>query len=289
MKHSVDVLRSGLGLVESPRWHAGRLWFSDWIAGEIIAIDDTGMSELIVAHKSLPLCFDFLRGGRPVLVSNQQKALLVLQDDGSLTTYADLSALSPYGCNDIVVDGRGNAYVNSPNFEFADGPPAGPEQPGFVALVTPEGHARIVAEDIAFPNSMAITSDNRTLVVADSYRHQLVGFDIGADGRLSGRRVWADLGDAAPDGICLDAEGAAWYADVPHQQCVRVGEGGQKLDTVSLDRGGFACMLGGAAASTLYVVAARWPGLAAMGAATAWEGQVLRTEVSVAGAGWPAR
>ena len=285
----MDVLRTGLGLVESPRWRAGRLWFSDWIAGEIIAIDDAGASELIVVHESLPLCFDFLPGGRLVLVSNQQMALLTLQDDGSLATYADLSALSQFGCNDIVVDGRGNAYVNSPNFEFSAGPPDGPVQPGFVALVTPDGTARVVAEDIAFPNGMAVTSDNRTLVLADSYRHQLVGFDIGADGGLSGRRVWADLGDAAPDGICLDAEDAAWYADVPHQHCVRVAEGGGVLATVALDRGGFACMLGGADGSNLYVVAARWPGMAGLGGDAAWEGQVLRTEVSVPGAGWPAR
>jgi len=105
---------------------------------------------------------------------------------------------------------------------FTAGSPAGPLQPGFVSLVTPHGIARTVADDIAFPNGMAVTADNLTLVVADSYRHQLLGFDIGADGGLSGRRVWADLGDAAPDGICLDAEGAAWYADVPHQHCVRV-------------------------------------------------------------------
>jgi len=114
-------------------------------------------------------------------------------------------------------------------------------------------------------------------------------FDIGADGGLSGRRVWADLGDAAPDGICLDAEGAAWYADVPHQHCVRVAEAGQWLATVPLDRGGFACMLGGTDGNTLYVVAARWPGMAGLGGDAPWEGQVLRTQVTVPGAGWPAR
>jgi len=285
----MDVLRAGLGLVESPRWHDGRLWFSDWVAGEIIAIDDSGASELIVRHESFPLCFDFLPDGRPVLVSNQRMALLTLQDDGSLATYADLGALSRFGCNDIVVDGRGNTYVNSPNFEFSAGPPDGPVQPGFVALVTPDGTARVVAEDIAFPNGMAVTGDNRTLVVADSYRHQLVGFDLGADGGVSGRRVWADLGDAAPDGICLDAEGAAWYADVPHQRCVRVAEGGEVRATVLLDRGGFACMLGGTQARNLYVLAARWPGMAGLGRDVDWQGQVLRTEVSIPGAGWPAR
>jgi len=284
----MDVLRTGLGLVESPRWHEGRLWFSDWTAGEIIAIDDAGVSEVVVRHASLPLCFDFLPDGRPLVVSNQQLALLTLTGNGSLETYVDLSTVSRLGFNDIVVDGRGNAYVNSPNFEFAAGPPDGEVQPGFVALARPDATVRVVAEDIAFPNGMAITADNRTLIVADSYRHELVAFEIGSDGDLSGRRVWADLGTAAPDGICLDAEGAVWYADVPHQQCVRVAEGGEVLATVALDRGGFACMLGGSDGRNLYVVAARWPGMAALRADVEWDGQVLRTTVDVPGAGWPA-
>jgi len=284
----MEVLLTDLGLVESPRWHRGRLWFSDWIAGEIIAIDDAGAFEVMVRHSSLPLCFDFLPDGRLVLVSNQQRALLTVEADGSLATYADLSALSPFGCNDIVVDGRGNAYVNSGNFDFAAGPPEDPVQPGFVAVVRPDGVARVVAGDIAFPNGMAVTPDNRTLVVADSYRHHLIGFDIATDGGLGGRRVWADLGEDAPDGICLDADGACWYADVPHQHCVRVGEGGEILSTVPLDRGGFACTLGGTHPPYLYVVAARWPGAAALAAYTDWDGQVLRTPVSTAGAGWPA-
>ena len=241
----MEVLLTGLGLVESPRWHEGRLWFSDWTAGEIVAVDGSGASEVMVRHPSLPLCFDFLPDGRLVLVSNKERALLTLEPDGGLAGYADLSSLSPFGCNDIVVDGRGNAYVNSGNFDFAAGPPQGPVLPGFVALVGADGTPRIVAEDIAFPNGMAVTVDNRTLVVADSYRHHLLGFDIATDGGLVGRRVWADLGEDAPDGICLDADGAAWYADVPHQHCVRAGQGGEVLATVPLDRGGFACMLGG--------------------------------------------
>lgn len=283
----MDVLREGLGLVESPRWHDGRLWFSDWTAGEIVAVDDEGAAEVIVRHASLPLCFDFLPDGRLVLVSNPQLSLLTLEADGSLARYADLSALSSVGFNDIVVDGRGNVYVNSPNFDFGAGPPQGAVQPGFVAVVTPDGSPRVVARDLAFPNGMAVTADNGTLVVADSYRHELVGFDIGADGGLSGRRPWAGLGDAAPDGICLDAEDAAWYADVPHQHCVRVAQGGAVLATVPLDRGGFACMLGGPDRTKLYIVAARWPGMSELRTHTRWDGQVLRAEVDVPGAGWP--
>jgi sugar lactone lactonase YvrE len=285
----MDVLRTGLGLCESPRWHHGQLYFADWIAGEIIAIDDFGASEIVVRHESLPLCFDFLPDGRLLLVSNQRRAMLTLEDDGTLADYADLAPLSRFGCNDVVVDGRGNAYVNSADFDFGSGPPAGERQPGFVALVTPDGARRVVASDIAFPNGMAVSADGRTLVVADSYWHQLLGFDIGADGGLGRRRVWADLGEDAPDGICLDAAGAAWYADVPHQHCVRVGEGGEHLGSFELDRGAFACMLGGTDTPSLYIVAARWPGMAALGKDVQWAGQVLRADVAVGGAGWPAR
>ena len=285
----MDVLCSGYGLVESPRWHDGRLWFSDWTGGRIVAVDDAGSTEVIVEHTSLPLCFDFLPDGRLLLVSNQERALLTLEADGTLATYADLTAISDLGCNDIVVDGRGFAFVNSPHFDFAAGPPPGEVQPGRIGVVTPDGEARVVADDIAFPNGMAISADGSTLVVADSYRHDLVGFVIADDGSLSDRRVWADLGDHNPDGICLDASGAAWYADVPHEVCVRVAEGGEVLQTVELDRGGFACMLGGTDAPYLYAVTAVWPGAAGLMTHTEWDGQVVRIPVDVPGAGWPAR
>jgi sugar lactone lactonase YvrE len=285
----MDVLCSGFGLVESPRWHDGRLWFSDWTAGRIVTVDERGTTEVVVEHQSLPLCFDFLPDGRLVLVSNQERALLTLEDDGRLLPYADLGAVSDLGCNDIVVDGRGHVFVNSPHFDFAAGPPPGEVQPGRVGVVPPEGLARVVAEDIAFPNGMAVTADGGTLVVADSYRNHLLGFEIGANGDLSGRRIWAELGDHNPDGICLDAEGAAWYADVPHQVCVRVAEGGEVLQTVDLDRGGFACMLDEADPPNLYAVAAVWPGAAGLMTHTEWDGQVVRVGVDVPGAGWPAR
>lgn len=283
----MDVLVSGRGLLESPRWHGGRLWVSDWTAGEISTVESDGTTQVVCRHRSLPLCFDFLPDGRLLLVSGPERALLTLEDDGSLTTYADLATVAPLGCNDIVVDGRGNAYVNGAGFDFAAGPPPGERQPGFVALVTPDRAATLVAEDLAFPNGMAVTPDNRTLVVADSYRSELVGFDIAADGTLSGRRTWAALGDDNPDGICLDAKGAAWYADVPHRRCVRVAEGGDVLEVVPLDRGGFACMLSDE--PDLHIVGAHWPGAASLATHTAWDGHVWRVPAPAAGAGWPAR
>jgi sugar lactone lactonase YvrE len=233
--NEVRTLLTGRGLVESPRWHGDRLYFSDWSAGEVIAVDLVGDSEVIAHVESLPLCTAWLPDGRMVIVSSRDGRLLRREPDGSLVTYADLG---PSGWNDIVVDGRGNAYVNAIGFDMMAGEAF---KPGFVALVTADGSVRQVADDIAFPNGMAVTPNNSTLIVADSYRHSLVAFDIDADGGLSNRRVWADLGEGTPDGICVDARDAVWYADVPNQRCVRVAEGGTVLRIVELDRGGFAC------------------------------------------------
>jgi sugar lactone lactonase YvrE len=273
------VLLAGRGLVESPRWHGDRLIFSDWSAGEVISVDLAGRSEAIARVKSLPLCTAWLPDGRLVIVSSQAGQLLRREPDGSVVIQADLGAT---GWNDIVVDGRGNAYINRVGFDMMAGEAF---KPGFVALVTADGSVREVADDFALPNGMAVTSDNSTLIVADSHRHHLVAFDIGADGGLSGRRIWADLGEAAPDGICADAEGAVWYADVPGKRCVRVAEGGAVLRTVTLDRGGFACALGGPDGTTLFIVAAEWRGMSEMVAPGS--GQVLTTVVQVPGAGWP--
>jgi sugar lactone lactonase YvrE len=275
------VLLSGRGLVESPPWHADRLYFSDWSAGEVLAVDAAGHSEVIARVPSLPLCTAWLPDGRLLIVSSADGRLLRREPDGSLVTHTDLPES---GWNDIVVDRRGNAYVNRIGFN----PMAAEEfKPGFIHLATPDGSVRQVADDIAFPNGMAVTADNATLIVADSYRHQLVAFDIDADGGLSNRRVWADLSDGAPDGICVDAQGAVWYADVPNRRCIRVAEGGAVLQTVQLDRGGFACALGGPDRRTLFIVAAEWRGMSEPEPVTPGSGQVLTLEVDVPGAGWP--
>ncbi|WP_406327147.1 SMP-30/gluconolactonase/LRE family protein [Streptomyces sp. NBC_00203] len=280
--NEVRTLLGGRGLVESPRWHGGRLYVSDWTAGEVVAVDPaTGHSEVIARVASLPLCTAWLPDGRMVIVSSPDGRLLRREPDGSLVTYADLGRP---GWNDIVIDGRGNTYVNRGDFN----PMAGEEfRPGSVSLVTPDGSVRQVADDIAFPNGMAVTPDNSTLIVADSYRHSLVAFGIGADGGLSDRRVWADLGEGTPDGICVDARNAVWYADVPGRCCVRVAEGGKVLDRIDLDRGGFACALGGPDGTTLFIVAAEWRGMTESEMVTPGSGQVLATEVEVPGAGWP--
>jgi sugar lactone lactonase YvrE len=224
---------------------------------------------------------DFLPDGRMVVMSGRR--VLRRESSGALVVHADLSNLSGLGWNEIVVDGRGNAYVNNPGFDLMAGADFAP---GTIALVAPDGSARQVADGVAFPNGMAVTPDNSTLIVAESYGRKLTAFDIGPDGGLSNRRVWAGLGDGVPDGICIDSENAVWYADVPNKRCVRVREGGDVLATINLDRGCFACMLGGADRRTLLLVATEWRGPAGMadGRRTS---QVLIVPAPAPGTGWP--
>jgi sugar lactone lactonase YvrE len=280
------TLLTGLAFGESPRWHAGRLWVADWGAQEIIAVNLEGKSEVIVKvnFPSFPMCFDWLPDGQLLIVSSRNGLLLRMESGGSLVTHADLSRLSGKGhpWNEIVIDGRGNTYINNQGFDF----PGGAFAPGTIALLTPDGAARQVADGIAFPNGMAITPDNSTLIIAESYGNKLTAFAIAADGSLSNRRVWADTGKDHPDGICLDAEGALWYADVGSKHCVRVREGGEVLQTIELDRGCFACMLGGAVSKTLFIVATEWKGTENMtdGSRT---GQILTVRAPAPHAGWP--
>ena len=277
----VRTLLEGRGLVESPRWHGDRLYFSDWSAGEVVAVRLDGSSEVVARVMSVPLCTAWLPGNRLMIVSSADGRLLRREPDGTLATHADLGRP---GWNDVVADGRGNVYVNGAGFN-----PMAREafRPGWVFLAAADGSVRQVADDIAFPNGMAVTPDNSTLIVADSYRHCLVAFDIGADGGLSDKRVWADLGDGVPDGICLDEKNAVWYADVPNKRCTRVGEGGTVLQNIGLDRGGFACALGGPDRTTLFITAAEWRGMSESEMVTPGSGQVLTTQVDVPGAGWP--
>jgi sugar lactone lactonase YvrE len=232
---------------------------------------------------TLPFSIDWLPDGRPLVVSGQQALLLRMEADGTLVTHADLSGMDPV-YNEIVVDGRGNTYVDGIGFDLMAGAAFAP---GGIVLVSSDGEVTQVADGIAFGNGMVVTPDNATLIVAESYAGRLTAFDIGADGSLSNRRVWADLDGGVPDGICLDAEGAVWYADVPNKCCTRVREGGEVSQRIDLDRGCFACMLGGPDGMTLFMLAAEWRGAEhlADGART---GQVLTAPAPTACAGWPA-
>ena len=271
---NTQVLMTGIAMGESPRWHENRLWFSDWGAQEIVTVDLDGNSEIAVQIPfDLPFCIDWLPDGRLLVVSGREGRLLRRERDGSLVTHADLHGPAGMGWNEIVVDGRGNAYINGGSG---------------IVLLTPDGSVRQVADSIAFPNGMAITPDNLMLIIAESYGNKLSAFDIAADGGLSNRRVWADLCDGVPDGICIDADGAVWYADVPNKRCVRVREGGEELQIVTVDRGCFACMLGGVERKTLFIIATDWRGMDKIAeVAQARTGQVLRLEAPSPHAGWP--
>jgi len=276
------TLMTGLVMGESPRWHENRLWFSDWGAQEVVAVDLEGKSEPIVRAPSFPFCIDWLPDGRLLLVSGSEGLLLRGEPDRPLATHADLNGLAGTPWKDIVVDGRGNAYVGNVGFNF----PADEFAPGILAMVTPDGSVQPAADGVAYPHGMVVTPDNSTLILAEAYANRLTAFDIAADGSLSNRRVWADLDGGVPHGICLDAEGAVWYADIPNQRCVRVREGGEVLHTIDLDRACFACMLGGADNRTLFMMAAEWLGPESM-ADGARTGQVLTVVAPAPRVGWP--
>jgi len=248
-----EVLLTGLKIAESARWHEGRLWLSNWGAQEVLAVGLDGQAEVMATvPTTLPFSIDWLPDGRLLVVAGPEGRLLVQEPDGSLVDHADLRALDA-NLNELVVDGRGNIYVNGgTNFHPGEG-----EAPGFVALVTPDGAVRRVAEQLEFPNGMAVTPDEETLIVSESFGGTLTAFDIGPDGGLSNRRVWAPV---PGDGIVLDTEGAVWTPgwNEAGPACLRVAEGGEILDTVPLDRAGFACTLGGEDGRTLFVLAADW-------------------------------
>jgi sugar lactone lactonase YvrE len=275
MRSDIVTLVTGLAMGESPRWYENRLWLSDWGAREILAVDADGRSEVVVRTPfELPFCIDWLPDDRLLIVAGRENRLVRMEPDGTLPTHVDLSSISDKVWNEIVVDGRGNAYVNG--------------GPGIISLVSADLTIRRVADGIAFPNGMAITQDNRTLIIAESHGGKLTAFDIAGDGLLSNQRVWANLGTGVPDGICIDADGAVWYADVPNKRCVRVREGGEVLQTIDVDRGCFACMLGGRDRRTLFIVACEWRGMENIPEVVrARTGQLLTVEAPAPGVGWP--
>jgi sugar lactone lactonase YvrE len=281
-----QVLMRDVAFGESPRWHDGRLWFTDWGTQEIVAVDLEGKSEVMagVDFPAFPMSIDWLPDGRLLIVAARDGVLLRQESDGSLVTHADLSGLAEKGLpwNELVVDGRGNAYINNVGFDF----PGGEFAPGTIALLASDGSAREVAAGLAFPNGMAVTADNATLIVAESYGSKLSAFDITPDGSLANRRTWADLSGDHPDGISVDADGAVWYGDVGNKHCVRVAEGGEVLQTIDLDRGCFACTLGGEDGGTLFMLAQDWGGPANMQNGE-HSGQVLTAQAPAPAAGWP--
>lgn len=257
------LVADGLGFPESTRWHDGRVWLCNWGAGEVLAITTDGTRAVManVAPRAIPFSIDWLPDGRLLVVDGPRRSLLRQLGDGTLESVADFSDLSSGPFNELVVSAAGRTYVNGGS--------------GSIVCVQPDGTVREVAGGLQWPNGMALLADERTLVVADSHAEHLLAFDVDDGGMLSGRRVWAEL-EHAPDGICADAEGAVWVASVPGECCVRVTEGSDVLNTVTADRGCFACMLGGEHGRTLFIAAAQWRGMeAAMTDGPGVTGQLL--------------
>ena len=282
------VLLDGLAMGESPRWHDGRLWFPHWGTPDIVAVDLEGHASVMARGPSgLGHAIGWLPDGRLLVTGDRLRRH---EPDGSVTVHADLAAISAHGFSEMTIDGRGNIYVNSIGFDFAAEmtervKDRSRSPTGVIALVTPDGAARKVADGIAFPNGMVITPDNRTLIVSESFTGKLLAFDVGGDGNLARRRVWAE--GVAPDGICLDADGAIWTGTW-NNECVRVAEGGQILDRIHLDRPCFAAMLGGPDRRTLFIMANQFLGVDEFDEMLARRsGQVLVARVHTPGAGWP--
>jgi sugar lactone lactonase YvrE len=248
--YDTEILVEGLVFPECPRWHDGKLWFSDMSANRVMTVDLEGNTEVIVEVPGGPGGLGWLPDGRLLVVSRTDKKLLRFDATG-LTEVADLTALAGGDLNDMVVDALGRAYIGNKGLGTID-----PFfiRPAEIIMVTPEGDMSIVATDMIYPNGSVITPDGRTLIVAETFGSCLTAFDIEPDGSLTGRRVWASLGGSRlPDGMCLDAQGAIWFANPASKEVVRVGEGSQVTDRIVPSTAAYACALGGPDGRTLFI------------------------------------
>lgn len=290
MVFETKLLLEGLEFPEGPRWHDGKLWFSDMNAGRVMTVDLGGKAAIVLATPGQPSGLGWLPDGR-LLVVSMTGDLLWRIDPGGFTVVAHLDKLGGLHCNDMVVDEQGRAYIGHIGFNLGTGQPFAPAS---IIMVMPDGSARVVADEMACPNGMVITPDGRTLIVAETWGACLTAFDIENDGSLTGRRTWAQLAESpshntgsmaelarmvtvAPDGICLDAEGAVWVANPFGKEVLHVREGGEVIDRIVLSTSVAACMLGGPDRRTLFITV---PGSLAMG-------RVVMIDVAVPGAGLP--
>lgn len=258
-----SVLTEGLYFGEGPRWHDGRLWFSDFYAHAVKSVGSDGVQRIELELDDQPSGLGWLPDGRLLVVSMAALKLL-RQDSDGLKVHADLSELSVHLCNDMVVDTTGRAWVGNFGFDLD----ALVEEKGVDAAllehpstnlvrVDPNGSVHLASPDMHFPNGMVISPDGKTLIVAETLSMCLTAFDVGLDGTLSNRRVWAAVGMRAPDGICLDADGHVWVANAIDSECVLIAQGGEILQTVETSQPCFACMLGGDDGRTLYMMTAQ--------------------------------
>ncbi|MHA2036048.1 MAG: SMP-30/gluconolactonase/LRE family protein [Promethearchaeota archaeon] len=269
-----EVLLKDLLFPESPRWHDNKLWFSDQEMKKVMTVDLDGKTETIVELENMPSGLGWLPDERLLIVSMEDCKLYSLGPK-ELTMVADLSNLTTFSCNDMVVDKKGRAYVGNFGFDYFNNKPFVPAE---IVLVTSKGDARIVANDMAFPNGTVITPDNKTLIVAETFALRLTAFNILNDGSLTDRRIWASLRSIPPDGICLDAEGAIWVAAPGRHRVVRVLEGGEITQQIKVETDAYACMLGGPERDILFI---------ATSTAERINGRIEFVKVDVPGVGLP--
>lgn len=247
-----QVLVDGLHFPECPRWREDRLWFSDMHGHRVMHVDAAGVATVVAELPTRPAGLGWTPDGRLLVVSMVDRRLLCL-DGGRWRVVADLGALTPWYCNDMVVDAHGRAYVGTFGFDLDGGQPFAPGQ---IILIQPDGAARVVADDARMPNGMVLTPDGGRLIVGESFGPALRVYDVAADGTLHHGRTWAELTDVVPDGICLDASGAVWIASPIAPEVVRVTAGGTITERVPVSNHAFACMLGGPARRTMFVCTA---------------------------------
>jgi sugar lactone lactonase YvrE len=291
-EHLID----GLSFTESPRWRSGHLWFRESDSRCVLGVSLDGRIETIAVDPHRPTGLGFLPDGRMLIVSAVDRLILRREGDGTLVVHADLSELTPWELNDMVVDGAGRAFVGEYGFDFSGG---GATRPAKVIRADPDGSVHVLDHDFYFPNGMVITPDGKTLIVAESLGNRLTAVSLDDEGALAGARVWAEFGpfrtttdvqvalataDVAPDGICLDASGAVWVADPVNGCVLRIAEGGTVLDEVKTPQGAYACMLGGPTGRTLFICSAprfgeRQP--------NSRDASILMTEVRIEHAGYP--
>ncbi|HTY55014.1 MAG TPA: SMP-30/gluconolactonase/LRE family protein [Candidatus Binataceae bacterium] len=277
----LKMLLGGLCFPEGPRWHDGKLFFSDMHAHRVISVTLEGKAENIVDVPNWPSGLGWLPDGTMLVVSMTDRRLMRLDRDG-LKLVADISKLASFYCNDMVVDSKGRSYIGNFGYDLIAGAPSKPAE---IVMVTPEGQARVVADQLAFPNGTVITPDGKTLIVGESFGHQMTAYDVAADGSLSNRRVWAKLGESVPDGCCLDAEGAIWVATPMTNEVLRVKQGGEITHRVKTDQMAIACMLGGADRRTLFVLTS--PSIDPAKCVALKAARIETMPVQVAGAGLP--
>lgn len=276
------ILMQGLCFPEGPRWHEGRLWFSDMHGPQVIAVDLNGKSEVIATVENSPSGLGWLPDGRLLIVSMKDRRLLVRNPDGRLELHADISNLASFDCNDMVVDARGRAYVGNFGFDLHN---RAPRKMAEIVLVTPDGKASIAASGVNFPNGAVITPDGKTLIVGESMGACLTAFEIAPDGSLGNRRLWAKMEGALPDGIALDAEGGVWVASPISGACLRVVEGGAVTDRIEVENQAFACALGGPERKTLFICTAK--DSHPVSSRESRTGRIETIEVKIGGAGLP--